>query len=62
MDRKALNTDYVWLTSVVFEQWTYCRRQGTVKFVQLINSRNGRYGKRYFVTTFTAMDNKSEVC
>jgi len=53
LDSKALNTDYVWVTSAVFEDWALFRRQGTVKFVQLINIRIGRYGKRYFVTTFT---------
>jgi len=42
----------------------FCRGQGTVKFVQLItrNIPNGRYAKRYFVTTFTVTDIKSEVC
>jgi hypothetical protein len=62
LDSKALNTDYAWVTSAVFEEWALCRRQGTVKFVQLINIPNGRYGKRYFVTTFTVTDIKSEVC
>jgi len=57
----VLNTDYVRVTSAVLEQWDLCRRQGTVKSVQLITIPNGRYGKRYFVTTFTMTDIKSEV-